>query len=174
MVESIPREQPIIFAPDRNLGGYIKGITGRENMVLWDGACEVHEQFSLAGLQALKKAHPAAKVVVHPECKAEVVEMADYAGSTAGILKYCKDSEAEEFIVTTESGILYEMERTLPEKKFYPVPHRGCEGCISCLDMKKVTLENIYETLLNETPEVVIDEEVRAKAEGAIVRMLAL
>ena len=173
IVRGLPAEQKILFIPDRNLGSYINKCTGR-NMKLWDGACLVHEEFSVEEIVKLKEAHPQAKVVVHPECKAEVVELADYAGSTAGILAYCKNSEAEEFIVTTESGILYEMERTLPHKKFYPVPHKGCEGCISCLDMKKVTLENIYETLLNETPEVVIDEDVRAKAEGAIVRMLAL
>ena len=173
IVKGLPADQKILFIPDRNLGSYINKCTGR-NMRLWDGACLVHEEFSVEEIVKLKEAHPQAKVVVHPECKAEVVELADYAGSTAGILAYCKNSEAEEFIVTTESGILYEMERTLPNKKFYPVPHKGCEGCISCLDMKKVTLENIYETLLNETPEVVIDEDVRAKAEGAIVRMLAL
>lgn len=173
IVKGLPADQKILFIPDRNLGSYINKCTGR-NMKLWDGACLVHEEFSVEEIVKLKEAHPQAKVVVHPECKAEVVELADYAGSTAGILAYCKNSEAEEFIVTTESGILYEMERTLPNKKFYPVPHKGCEGCISCLDMKKVTLENIYETLLNESPEVVIDEEIREKAEGAIVRMLDL
>lgn len=173
IVEGLPKEQKILFVPDRNLGGYINKCTGRE-MKLWDGACLVHEEFSAEAIEVLKKAHPQAKVVVHPECRAEVVQLADYAGSTAGILSYCGESEAEEFIVATESGILYEMENRYPTKRFYPVPKSGaCEGCISCLDMKKVTLENIYETLLDESPEVVIDEEMRAKAEKSITRMLA-
>ena len=174
VVESIPQDKTIIFAPDKNLGSYIQKVTGRKNMILWDGACHVHEKFSKEGILELKKSHPEAKVVVHPECRAEVVQLADYAGSTAGILSYCGESEAEEFIVATESGILYEMENRYPTKRFYPVPKSGaCEGCISCLDMKKVTLENIYDTLLNESPEVVIDEEMRAKAERSITRMLA-
>lgn len=174
IVESLPEGQKILFVPDRNLGGYINRCTGRE-MKLWDGACLVHEEFSVEEIARLKAAHPQAKVVVHPECRAEVVAMADYAGSTAGILAYCEKSDAEEFVVTTESGILYEMMQRMPEKKFYPVPKKGsCEGCISCFDMKKVTLENIYDTLLLETPEVVIDEDIRAKAEGSIVRMLEM
>lgn len=174
IVRSLPEEQKILFVPDRHLGGYINKCTGRD-MKLWNGACLVHEDFSVAEIKRLKELHPKAKVVVHPECKAEVVELADYAGSTAGILSFCGRSEAEEFIVATESGILYEMEKSLPQKKFIPVPKAGsCEGCITCLDMKKVTLENIYQTLLNETPEVVIDEEIRAKAESSIVRMLQM
>lgn len=172
IVKSLPEEQKILFIPDRNLGGYINKCTGR-SMKLWDGACLVHEEFTAEAIRGLKEAHPKAKVLVHPECRSEVVELADYAGSTAGILDYCGESGAEEFIVATESGILYEMEQRYPSKKFYLVPKNGCkEGCISCLDMKKVTLENIYETLLNESPEVVIEEDVRSKAEKAILRML--
>ena len=175
VVESISREQPIIFAPDRNLGGYIKGITGRENMVLWDGACEVHEQFSLAGLQALKKAHPAAKVVVHPECKAEVVAEGDYVGSTAGILAYCGKSDAEEFIVVTEAGILAEMEKQFPEKCFIPAPtfDPTCR-CNECLEMKKVTLEKIVESLETLSPEIEMDEATRKAAERSILNMIAV
>ena len=172
IIKGLPADQKILFIPDRNLGGYINRCTGRD-MKLWNGACLVHEEFTKEAIVALKEAHPEAKVLVHPECRSEVVELADYAGSTAGILAYCGKSDAEEFIVATESGILYEMEKSYPNKRFVPVPKSGCnEGCISCLDMKKVTLENIYDTLLNEKPEVVVEESIRAKAEGAIVRML--
>lgn len=172
IVESLPREQKILFVPDRNLGTYINKCTGR-NMKLWNGACLVHEEFSVEKIQQLKREHPEAVVLVHPECKAEVVALADYAGSTAGILAYCARPEVREVIVVTESGILYEMERRYPEKKFYLVePERGCERCVSCKDMKLVTLENIYQTLLDESPEVVIDESVRSAAEGSIKRML--
>lgn len=172
IVKSIPGEQKILFVPDRNLGAYINRCTGRD-MKLWDGACLVHEEFSAKKIAELKALHPEAKVLVHPECRAEVVAMADYAGSTAGILEYCAREDVEEVIVVTESGILYEMISRYPNKKFYPVaPEKGCEKCVSCKDMKLVTLENIYQTLLNESPEVVIDEDVRAAAEGSIRRML--
>lgn len=175
VVESIPADQPIIFAPDRNLGGYIKGKTGRTNMVLWDGACAVHEQFSLEGLQALKAAHPQAKVVVHPECKREVVAEGDYVGSTAGILAYCGQSDAEELIVVTEAGILAEMEKHFPEKNFIPAPtfDAACR-CNECKDMKKVTLENIISTLETLSPEIVMDEETRKAAERSILNMIAI
>ncbi len=174
IVESLPKEQKILFVPDRNLGSYINRCTGRD-MKLWDGACLVHEEFSAEKIRALKALHPEAVVLVHPECKAEVVALADYAGSTAGILAYCARPEVQEVIVVTESGILYEMESRYPDKKFYLVePEKGCERCVSCKDMKLVTLDNIYQTLLEESPEVVIDEEVRAAAEGSIRRMLGI
>lgn len=174
IVESLPKDQNILFVPDRNLGSYINRCTGR-NMKLWDGACLVHEEFSAEKIKALKTLHPEAVVLVHPECKAEVVALADYAGSTAGILAYCARPEVQEVIVVTESGILYEMESRYPDKKFYLVePEKGCEKCVSCKDMKLVTLDNIYQTLLNESPEVVIEESVRAAAEGAIRRMLGI
>ena len=175
VVESIPREQPIIFAPDRNLGSYIQRVTGRDNMVIWDGACLVHEEFSLEGILRLKAEHPEAKVVVHPECKAELVAVADYVGSTAGILDYCKESDAEEFIVVTESGILVEMEKRLPAKRFIPAPTIGSEGgCNECHYMKMVTLENILSTLENESPEVTIDEPTRKAAEQSILNMVSI
>ncbi|MBQ8271533.1 MAG: quinolinate synthase NadA [Tidjanibacter sp.] len=174
IVESLPKDQKILFVPDRNLGSYINRCTGRD-MKLWDGACLVHEEFSAEKIRALKALHPEAVVLVHPECKAEVVALADYAGSTAGILAYCARPEVQEVIVVTESGILYEMESRYPDKKFYLVePEKGCERCVSCKDMKLVTLDNIYQTLLNESPEVVIDEEVRTAAEGSIRRMLGI
>ena len=175
VVKSFPADQPLIFAPDRNLGSYIKKLTGRDNMVLWDGACLVHEQFSLAGLQAMKAAHPEAKVVVHPECKAAVVAEADFAGSTAAILEYCGKSEADTFIVVTEAGILAEMEKRFPEKKFLPAPTEdpACR-CNECKDMKLVTLEKIVQTLETLSPEVVIDEETRKAAERSILNMIAI
>lgn len=174
IIKALPEEQKILFVPDRNLGSYINRCTGR-NMRLWNGACLVHEEFSAEKICALKAEHPEAVVLVHPECKAEVVALADYAGSTAGILAYCARPEVKEVIVVTESGILYEMESRYPDKKFYLVePEKGCEKCVSCRDMKLVTLENIYQTLLNESPEIVIEESVRSAAEGSIRRMLEM
>lgn len=174
VVESIPREQPIIFAPDRNLGSYIQKVTGRDNMVIWDGACLVHEEFSLEKIVALKAKHPDAKVVVHPECKASLVAIADYVGSTAGILEYCGESSADEFIVVTESGILVEMEKRFPQKRFIPAPTLNSNGCNECRDMKKITLENILSCLEQESPEISIDEATRKAAERSIINMVAI
>lgn len=174
VVESIPREQPIIFAPDRNLGSYIQKVTGRDNMVIWDGACLVHEEFSLEKIVALKAEHPDAKVVVHPECKASLVAIADYVGSTAGILEYCGESSADEFIVVTESGILVEMEKRFPQKRFIPAPTLNSNGCNECRDMKKITLENILSCLEQESPEISIDEATRKAAERSIINMVAI
>lgn len=174
VVESIPREQPIIFAPDRNLGGYIREKIGRDNMVLWDGACDVHEKFSLEGIKALKKEYPAAKVVVHPECKAEVTAEGDYVGSTAGILEYCAQSDADEFIVVTEAGILAEMEKKLPAKRFIPAPSSCGKRCNECDSMKMITLENIVACLESESPEILLDEATRKAAEKAILNMVAI
>lgn len=177
VVQSIPADQPIVFGPDRNLGSYIQKLTGRQNMVLWNGACHVHEEFSLAGVQRLKAEHPEAKVVVHPECKAELVAEADYTGSTAGIIDYCGTVEAEEFIVVTEAGIMFELERRYPSKRFIPAPPAspatGC-GCNECKYMKMVTLEKIVAALQNEQPEIVLDEEVRKAAERSIRNMIAV
>ncbi len=175
VVRNIPADRPVIFAPDRNLGSYIQKLTGRTNMVLWDGACLVHEEFSREGIEALRAAHPAAKVVVHPECRAEIVALADYAGSTAGILDYCGASEADEFIVVTEAGILAEMRKRYPHKLFIPAPPRGCSAgaCNECRDMKLVTLESILECLESESPEILIDEPVRKAAERSIRNMVA-
>lgn len=174
IINALPKEQKILFVPDSNLGSYINRCMGRD-MKLWNGCCLVHEEFSAEKIAALKAQHPEAVVLVHPECKPEVVAMADYAGSTAGILAYCGREDVREVIVVTESGILYEMESRYPDKKFYLVePEKSDEKCVSCKDMKLVTLENIYQTLLDESPEVVIDEEVRAAAEGSIRRMLEM
>lgn len=174
VVESIPREQPIIFAPDRNLGSYIQKLTGRDNMVIWDGACHVHEEFSLEKILELKRSHPEAKVVAHPECKAQVVAVADFVGSTAAILDFCGRDSAREFIVVTEPGILAEMKRRYPDKNFIPAPpiDSTC-GCNDCRYMKMVTLENIARCLERLEPEVVIDEETRRRAERSIRNMIS-
>ena len=175
VVRSIPEDQPVIFAPDRNLGSYIRKLTGRSNMVLWDGACHVHEEFSLEKLLALRKEHPDARVVAHPECRAYIVEAADFVGSTAAILDYCGRSDAREFIVVTEAGILAEMQRRYPDRTFIPAPpdDESC-GCNNCRYMKMVTLENIVSCLENESPEIVLDEEVRRKAERSILNMIKI
>ena len=172
VIRSLPSDAKIVFAPDRNLGNYIRGVTGRD-MVVWDGACGVHEEFSLEKLLQLKKEHPAAKVVVHPECRAYIVEVADFVGSTAAILDYCGRSGADEFIVVTESGILAEMKKRYPGKTFIPAPpdDETC-GCNNCKYMKMVTLENICTCLENESPEIVLDEEVRRRAERSILNMI--
>lgn len=175
VVNSIPADQPIIFAPDRNLGSYIQKLTGRDNMVLWDGACTVHEEFSLEKILKLKEEHPAAKIVVHPECKAYIVKVADYVGSTAGILEYCGQCDADEFIVVTEAGILAEMRKRYPEKRFIPAPPEDSTcACNECRYMKMVTLENILACLENESPEVKLDEDVRRAAERSIQNMVAI
>ena len=175
VVESIPADQPVIFAPDRNLGTYIQKLTGRQNMVLWNGACHVHEEFSLEKLLKLKQEHPEAKVVAHPECRAYILEAADYVGSTAGILEYCGRSDAQAFIVVTESGILAEMKKRYPAKTFIPAPpdDETC-ACNNCRYMKMVTLENICACLEREAPEIVLDEEVRRSAERSILNMIAI
>ena len=177
VVQSIPADQPIVFGPDRNLGSYIQKLTGRKNMVLWNGACHVHEEFSLEGVKRLKAEHPAAKVVVHPECKAELVAEADYTGSTAGIIDYCGKVDSEEFIVVTEAGIMFELERRYPSKRFIPAPPANPatgHGCNECKYMKMVTLEKIAAALENEQPEIELDEATRTAAERSIRNMIAI
>lgn len=175
VVSSIPADQPIIFAPDRNLGSYIQKLTGHQNMVLWDGACSVHEEFSLEKILSLKEEHPEAKIVVHPECRDYIVRVADYVGSTAGILEYCGRDEATEFIVVTEAGILAEMRKRYPSKTFIPAPPEDSTcACNECRYMKMVTLESILACLEAESPEVELDEQVRLAAERSIINMVAI
>jgi len=174
IVQSFPKDEKIIFGPDRNLGNYINSLTGR-NMLLWDGACHVHEQFSVEKLVQLKKNHPKALTLAHPECKHVLLMLADYIGSTAALLDFVQKSENEEFIVATESGILHEMVRTCPEKIFIPAPPNDSTcACNECSFMKLNTLEKLYLCLLNETPTIEIPEEVRKKAELPIRKMLEL
>lgn len=175
IVQSVPAERGIVFAPDRNLGDYIKRVTGRENMVLWDGACHVHEKFSVEKILELKKEHPGAKVLAHPECKAPVLLVSDFVGSTAAILKFTETDDSMEYIVVTESGILHEMRKANPNKTFIPAPpiDSTC-GCNDCEYMKMVSLEKIYKCLLDESPEITIPEDIRQQAEGSIRTMLEL
>ena len=174
IVESLPQDTPIIFGPDRNLGGYINSITGR-NMLLWDGACHVHEKFSVEKILELKKQYPDAKVLVHPECKGTVVKLADKVGSTAALLKYSINDPAQVFIVATESGILHEMQKSCPEKTFIPAPPSDSTcACNECSYMKLVTMQKLYDCLLNEAPEIHVDAEVAEKAIRPINRMLEI
>ena len=174
VVESIPKDQPIIFAPDKNLGGYIKQLTGRENMVLWDGCCHVHDGFSLEKIVELKRQHPHAPVVVHPESPSAVTAVGDYVGATSGILAYCEKSPAEEFIVVTEPGIITEMQQRMPHKRFIPAPNVKGEACNQCEYMKMVTLENIVRCLEEESPAIELDEELRKAAERSILNMIQI
>ncbi len=175
VIRSLPADRKIIFAPDRNLGDYIKRVTGRNDIVLWDGACHVHENFSLEKLLALKKEHPGAKVLAHPECKKPVLMAADFVGSTAAIIDFVGTDGGREYLIATESGILFELREKYPDVNFIPVPpiDSTC-GCNDCQYMKLVTLEKICRALETETPEVVIDEEIRCRAERSIRNMLAL
>lgn len=175
IINSLPVDQPIIFAPDRNLGNYIKSITGRENIVLWDGACGVHEEFSLEKILELKKEHPQARIVAHPECKAPILTVADFVGSTAAILNYCTEDTATEFIVVTESGILHKLKQQNPSKSFIAAPPMDSTcGCNDCAYMKLVTLEKICSALENLSPRVEIDSETASKAVLSIDAMLKL
>ncbi len=174
IVESFPPETPIIFGPDRNLGNYINSITGR-NMVLWDGACHVHEQFSLEKIIELKKAHPDALLLAHPECKSVILKLADHIGSTASLLKFSTHSENKKFIVATESGILHEMQKKNPDKIFIPAPPNDSTcACNECSFMRLNTMEKLYNCLKYEMPEIFVDEKVRVKAVKPIERMLEI
>lgn len=173
IINAIPKEQGIIFAPDKNLGSYLAKKLNRE-MVLWDGSCMVHEIFSLEKIQRLKEKHPAAKMIAHPECEAAVLELADFIGSTTGLLKYTQTDDAQEYIVATETGILHKMMQASPHKTFIPAPpNNGC-ACNDCPHMKLNTLEKIYLCLKYELPELLMDEELRLKAKLPIDRMLEI
>jgi len=172
IVGSLPKDEKIIFGPDRNLGNYINSITGRE-MLLWDGACHVHEKFSVEKLVALKREHPGAKVLVHPECPKPVRIMADKVGSTQALLNYAVDNESQEFIVCTESGILFEMQRRCPDKTFIPAPPEdGTCACNECEYMKLITLEKLYNSLKFMAPEIKVDADIAERAVKPIQRML--
>jgi quinolinate synthase len=172
-VESFPPEQPIIFAPDKNLGGWINRTTGR-NMLLWNGACMVHEIFSLEKLVKLKVRHPNAKVIAHPECEEPVLREADFVGSTTQLLKYAKHNPATEFIVATEAGILHQMVKQAPHKTFIPAPPDNSCACNDCPHMKRNTLEKVYLCMEYEQPELVMDEELRVQAKKSLDRMLEI
>lgn len=174
IVESLPEDTPIIFGPDQNLGNYINALTGRK-MVLWNGACHVHEKFSVEKILQLKREHPAAKILAHPECKGPVISLADKVGSTAALLKYSITDDAQEFIVATESGILTEMQKSAPQKTFIPAPPDDSTcACNECNYMKLITLEKLYNCLKYEWPSVEVEPEVAEKAVRPIQRMLEI
>ena len=174
IVESLPVDQKIIFAPDKNLGNYINSVTGR-NMVLWDGQCHVHHEFSLEKILELKKLHPAAKILAHPECQRPILLVSDYVGSTSELLKYSTIDTCNEYIIATESGILHKMKQASPAKTFYPAPSDdpNCV-CADCNFMKLNTLEKLYQCLKNESPEIFLDEKLALKALVPIQRMLEI
>jgi quinolinate synthase len=171
IVESLPKDQKIIFAPDKNLGSYIKKKTGRD-MVLWDGSCMVHVIFSLEKIIKLKNQHPKAKLISHPECEEEILTISDFIGSTTALLNYTVKSDAKEFIVATEAGILHQMQKVSPNKTFIPAPPNNSCACNDCPYMKLNTLEKLYNCLKYEQPEIILPLDLIGKAKKPIVRML--
>lgn len=173
IVENLPADQKIIFAPDKNLGSYINKATGR-NMLLWNGACMVHEIFSMEKIVRLKTRHPDAKFIAHPECEEAVLRLADYIGSTTQLLKYTRDNKAQSFIVATEAGILHQMQQAAPNKTFIAAPPDNACACNDCPHMKLNTLEKLYLCMKYEQPEILLDESLRLAARKPIDRMLEL
>ena len=177
IVDQLPKDTKIIFGPDHNLGSYINSVTGRD-MLLWNGACHVHSRFSLEALLQLKAANPGVEVLAHPECKAPILAQSDVIGSTKALLQHTIQSSAKRFIIATESGILFEMQRACPDKEFIPVPPEVTEGvgcsCNECEYMRMNTLEKLYNCLKNEKPEIVVKKEIAERAISSIERMLAL
>lgn len=174
IVDSLPLDEKIIFGPDKNLGDYINKLTGRD-MLLWQGVCHVHEQFSLIKILELKKEHPNALILAHPECPRYLLEVADHVGSTSSILKFATVSESKQFIVATEAGILHQMKKENPDKEFIPAPPEDSTcACNECFYMKMNTLEKLYLCLKNERPEILVNENLRVKAVKPIERMLEI
>ena len=177
IVDQLPKDAKIIFGPDHNLGSYINSVTGR-NMLLWNGACHVHSRFSLEALLQIKAANPGVEVLAHPECKGPILAQSDVIGSTKALLEYTINSPAKRFIIATESGILFEMQRACPDKEFIPVPPEVTEGigcsCNECEYMRMNTLEKVYNCLLHESPEIQVPKEVADKAVLSIQRMLKM
>ncbi|HEY1018258.1 MAG TPA: quinolinate synthase NadA [Sediminibacterium sp.] len=173
IIESIPADQPIIFAPDKNLGAYLNKKTGRK-MVLWNGACMVHEIFSLEKITKLKIRHPKAKLIAHPECEEAVLAIADYIGSTTQLLKYSQTDSGNEYIVATETGILHQMQQNSPNKTFIPAPPNNSCACNDCPHMKLNTLEKLYICMQYETPELIMDETLRLQAKKSMDRMMEI
>lgn len=173
IVESLPKDQKIIFGPDKNLGKYVAKKTGRD-LVLWNGACMVHEIFSQQKIMKLKERHPNAKFIAHPECEDVILKMADYIGSTTGLLKYTIQNPANEFIVATESGIIHQMEKSNPDKIFIPAPPNNMCACNDCPHMKRNTLEKLYLCIKNEIPEIKIPMDIILRAQKPIERMLEI
>jgi len=173
VVESFPKDQPLIFAPDKNLGAYLNKITGR-NMLLWNGACMVHEIFSLEKITRLKVRHPEAKLIAHPECEEPILRTADFIGSTTGLLKFTQSDNSQAYIVATETGILHQMMKASPQKTFIPAPPDNSCACNDCPHMKRNTLEKVYLCMKYELPEIIMEEELRLAAKKPIDRMLEI
>ena len=173
IIESVPKDQPILFAPDKNLGAYLNKQSGR-NMLLWNGACMVHEIFSLEKITKLKIRHPQAKILAHPECEESILAIADYIGSTTQILKYASTDTATQYIVATETGILHQMQLNNPKKTFIPAPPTNSCACNDCTHMKLNTLEKLYVCMEYETPELIMDEELRLRAKKSMDRMMEI
>ena len=173
IINSLPKDQPIIFAPDRNLGAYLNKKTGR-NMLLWDGACMVHEIFSKEKIVKLQARYPEAKLLAHPECEAHILDMADFIGSTSAILNFAQRDEAEVYIVATEAGILHQMQKAAPNKRFIPAPPNNTCACNECPHMRRNTLEKLYLAMLYEQPEIILSEELIRTGRTCIDRMLDL
>ena len=177
IIDQLPKDAKIIFGPDHNLGSYINSVTGRD-MLLWNGACHVHSRFSLEALLQLKKENPGVEVLAHPECKAPILAQSDVIGSTKALLQHTIRSSAKRFIIATESGILFEMQRACPDKEFIPVPPEVTEGvgcsCNECEYMRMNTLDKVYACLLHESPEMHVDPAVAARAVSSIQRMLSM
>jgi quinolinate synthase len=174
IIESLPSDEKILFAPDRNLGNYIMNKTGRD-MVVWNGTCHVHEEFSLEAIIELKKTYPAAKVIVHPECELPVRLVADYIGSTSSLLTYAVNDKASVFIVATEPGILHQMSKARPDKTFIPVPPRDSTcACSECNFMKLITVKKIRDCMVNMSPEITLDKSIMERARKPILRMLEI
>ena len=174
IVKSLPEKEKIIFAPDRNLGNYIQSVTGRE-MVIWDGACHVHEEFSLERILELKGQNPDAQIIAHPECEKPILIVADHIGSTTSLLNYTISDQGRKFIVATESGILHQMRKANPDKVFIPAPPKDSTcACNDCKYMKLISLKKIYNTLKYELPEITLEQDLMDKARGSITRMLEI
>lgn len=174
IVDSFPKDTNIIFGPDRNLGNYINSITGR-SMLLWDGACHVHEQFSLEKILDLKEQYPEAEIITHPECKQPIIKVSDFVGSTAALIRYTAQSDKKQFIVATESGVIHEMKKKSPDKEFIPAPPNDSTcACNECNFMRLNTMEKLYNCLKYEQPEIMIDKEIQEKAVRPIRKMLEL
>jgi len=175
IVNYLPQDEKIIFAPDRNLGNYIKRISGRDDMVVWQGACHVHEEFSVEKIVEMKKEHPDARIIAHPECEKPVLLLADHVGSTSSLLKFTKSDDSKKYIVATESGILHQMKKANPEKEFLVAPPKDSTcGCSDCNFMKLITMKKIYNSLKHEKPVVELDDETIRAARKPIVRMLEI
>ena len=174
IIESIPKDTPIIFTPDKNLGAYLQKKTGRDNMIIWQGACMVHEIFSHEKITKLMLRHPDAKLIAHPECEEHILDKAHYIGSTSGLLKFTQQDKAKEFIVATESGIIHQMMKKAPNKIFIPAPPNNTCACNECPHMRRNTMEKLYLCMKHETPDIIMEDWIIEQGRASIDRMLEI